>query len=101
LDTRQELVVENRYDVLDVAFYARSSRRLEGVPPVYLTEVSEAIGEHAMEELSEGLVSAVLLGDLHKTLGDLVASLTYRAGWAERLLVGFEDCGHLLAVVGR
>ena len=54
-----------------------------------------------MEELSEGLVSAVLLGDLHKTLGDLVASLTYRAGWAERLLVGFEDCGHLLAVVGR
>ena len=52
-----------------------------------------------MEKLSEGLVSTVLLGDLHKPLDKLVASLTNRAGLAEGLLIGLKDGGRPLAVV--
>ncbi len=100
LDTHREIVVENRSDVLDVVSDVGPSRSLEGVPTVFY-EVSESIGEHAMGELSEGLVFAVLLGGLRKPLSEFVASLTYCAGRAEGLLVGFEDCGHPLAVVDR
>ncbi len=52
-----------------------------------------------MEEICRGIVSAILLSDLHKTLGEFVASLAHRAGWEEGLLMGCEDGGHPRAIV--
>ncbi len=52
-----------------------------------------------MEYFSEGPMSTVLLGDLYKSLCEIVASLTDRAGWAEGLLVGFADGDHPRVVV--
>ena len=44
-------------------------------------------------------MSAVLLGDLHKSLGEMGASLGDLAGGADGLIVGCEDGGHPCAVV--
>ena len=87
------------YGVFDVAFDTRPFQKLEGVPTVNFSKVSEALWEYVMEELRESLVSPVVFGDLHHTLGEFVAPLAYRAGWAEGPRVGYEDGGHPHAIV--